>query len=84
MVSVSDIELGKGEILEFVAPEGSKVVGKMLKKLRLPKGAIIGAVAGERGVIIPTGDDRIMPGDKVIVFTTADVRPKVEDLFRSK
>jgi len=84
VVSVSDIELGKGEILEFVAPEGSRAVGKMLKKLSLPKGAIIGAIAGNRGVIIPTGDDEILAGDKVIVFTTPDVRLKVENLFKPK
>ncbi len=84
VVSVSDIELDKGEILEFAAPEGSKVVGKALKNLRFPKEAIIGAIAGKRGVIIPTGNDEIMAGDKVIVFTTPEVRPKVENLFRSK
>ena len=83
VVSVSEIELGKGEILEFVAPEGAKIVGKKLKDLHIPKGTVIGAVAGERGVVIPTGDDEIIAGDRVIVFTTPGVRPKVENLFRS-
>ena len=83
VVSVTDIELGKGEILEFVVAGGSKVVGKKLKGLKIPKGTIIGAVAGQRGVIIPTGDDIIDAGDTVIVFTTPKVRPKVENLFKT-
>ncbi|RKX17328.1 MAG: Trk system potassium transporter TrkA [Candidatus Zixiibacteriota bacterium] len=84
VVSVSDIELGKGEILEFVVPAGSKVIGNMLKDLRIPKGAVIGAIAGKQGVIIPTGNDIISVGDNVIVFTTPEVRPKVEELFKSR
>lgn len=84
VVSVSDIELGKGEILEFAVPEGSRVVGNMLKDLRIPKGAVIGAIAGKHGVIIPSGNDTINVGDKAIVFITPDVRPKVEELFKSK
>ncbi|MCD6162673.1 MAG: Trk system potassium transporter TrkA [candidate division Zixibacteria bacterium] len=83
VVSVSDVDIGKGEILEFAAPDGCKTIDTPLKDLNVPKGAIIGAIAGERGVIIPTGDDVIMAGDSVIVFTTPGVRPKVENLFRS-
>jgi len=84
VVSVTDIELGKGEILEFSVPGGSKVVGKKLKGLKIPRGAIIGAVAGRRGVIIPTGNDIVEAGDTVIVFTTPKVRPKVENLFKTE
>jgi trk system potassium uptake protein TrkA len=83
VLSVSDIEMGKGELLEFAVPYDSRLSGKKLRDLKLPKGAIIGAVAGEQGVIVPTGNDKIKAGDKVIVFTTSKVRPKVENLFRS-
>jgi len=82
VLAVSDIELGKGEILEFAAISGSKVVGTKLKDLRLPKNTIIGAIAGDRGVIIPDGNDEIFSGDKVIIFTIPKARSKVENLFR--
>jgi len=82
VVSVFDIDLGKGEILEFEAQAGSKIVGTTLKDLPIPKGTIIGALAREDEVIIPTGNDEVKAGDKVIVFTTPGVRPKVENLFR--
>jgi trk system potassium uptake protein TrkA len=84
VVSVSEFELGKGEIVEFIATKNARVVGKKLKNLKIPKGSIFGAIAGERGVIIPTGEDEISAGDKVIVFTTPNVRPDIENLFRSR
>jgi len=43
---------------------------------------MIGAVAGEKGVFVPDGSDAIRPGNTVIVFTTPQVRPAVERLFR--
>ena len=73
---------GAGEILEFVAPRKSKIIQNNLKNTSLPKGAVVGAIAGRRGVIVPTGDDRVEPGDSVIIFSTPDIRSKVEKLFK--
>ena len=83
VLTVSDIELGKGEILEFSVAAGSKMAGKKLKSMKLPKGTVIGAIAGQRGAIIPTGNDLIEAGDRVILFTTPAMRGKVENLFKS-
>ena len=83
VLTVSDIELGKGEILEFSVASGSKMAGKKLKSMKLPKGTVIGAIAGPRGAIIPTGNDLIEAGDRVILFTTPAMRGKVENLFKS-
>jgi len=83
VLTVSDIELGKGEILEFSVASGSKMAGKKLKSMKLPKGTVIGAIAGQRGAIIPTGNDLIEAGDRVILFTTPTMRGKVENLFKS-
>lgn len=82
VVSVSEIASDKGEILEFVAPRKSRIVQNKLKNAGFPKGAVIGAIAGKRGISVPTGEDKVMPGDTVIVFTTPNVRPKVEQLFK--
>jgi trk system potassium uptake protein TrkA len=82
VVSVSEIASDKGEILEFVVPKRSRIVQNKLKNAGFPRGAVIGAIAGKRGISVPTGEDKVMPGDTVIVFTTPDVRPKVERLFK--
>ena len=82
VVSVSEIAGGKGEILEFVVPKKSKIIQNKLKNVGFPKGAVIGAMVGKRGISVPTGDDKIMPGDSVIVFTTPKVRSRVEQFFK--
>ncbi len=82
VVSSSVLADGRGEILELVAPEGARIVGRPIMETSFPRGAMIGAVAGETGVFVPGGNDVIRPGSTVIVFTTPDVRPAVERLFR--
>ena len=84
VVSVSVLEDGKGEALEFVVPEGAPIAGKPLREVNVPHGAVVGAVAGPQGVIVPTGDTVIMPGNTVIVFTTPAVRPQIEKFFARK
>jgi len=82
VVAVSTLAGGLGYILEMTAQEGSRIVGKPLIDANIPRGAIIGAVAGEKGVFVPGGQDSIQPGNTAIVFTTPKVRPQVERLFR--
>ncbi len=82
VVSVSEIAEGKGEILEFVAPRKSKIIQNDLKNTGFPRGAVVGAIAGKRGILVPTGNDRVHPGDSVIIFSTPEVRPRVEELFK--
>lgn len=82
VVSVSEIAGGKGEILEFIAPRKSKILQNNLKNVGFPRGAVIGAIAGKRGISVPTGDDRVMPDDSVVVFSKPEVRQKVENLFK--
>ena len=49
------------------AAAGSKYVGKRLRDLRFPRGAIVGAIAKPTGeVIVPRGDKTIEANDRVI------------------
>lgn len=83
VASVSELAEGRGQILEMVASEGSRIVGRPLTDVNWPRGAMIGAVAGEDGILVPfTGKDVIQAGNVAIVFTTPKVRPAVERMFR--
>ncbi len=82
VVAVTNLPGGGGHILELTAQEGSRIVGKSLIDANIPRGAIIGAVADEKSVYVPSGQDTIRPGNTAIVFTTPKVRPQVERLFR--
>ena len=78
VLRVTSFGAGDAEAIEFEALPTSDVVGKPLKDVRFPKGAIIGAVVREDEVIIPRGHDVINVGDHVIVFTLQKAIRKVE------
>jgi len=80
--SITTMEGATAEILELTAKEGSKIVKKDLKHVNFPKGAIVSTIVRGDEIIVPHGSDKVMPGDKVIVFTNLDVVSNVENLFK--
>jgi trk system potassium uptake protein TrkA len=77
-------DAGQAEAIEFEALDTSDAVGKPLKDLRFPEGAIVGALMRDGETIIPDGDDVIMPGDNVFVFATKRAIPKIEKMMSVK
>jgi len=82
IISVTVLAGGRGEAIELEVQRGSRIENVPLKNADFPRGAVIGAVATSKGVIIPRGDDVIPAGARVVVFTTRDVRRQVERVFR--
>lgn len=68
---------GRAEALEFRVQEDFKGVNIPLKVLNLKSEVLIAGIVRGRKVILPTGDDVILAGDKVIVLTS---RKQLEDL----
>lgn len=60
---------GKAEAVEFVVNGSSALTGIPLKELKLKKNILLGGIIRERKPIIPTGDDVILPGDRVVVIS---------------
>ena len=69
-------------MIEAEALETSPLVGRPLRSLDLPGGIRIGIIVHKGEVITPTGESQIAPGDKFIIFATADQVPKVEQMAR--
>jgi len=81
VLSLSLLEGGKGEILEVMVKETSRIAGKSLRDTPFPEGALIAAVVRDRKIIIPRGDTIVAPNDRVIVFMLPEATKKVERLF---
>ena len=97
-VAVHSLRRGAAEALELVAhgdTRSSRVVGRRIEEIELPKGATIGAIVRRRSlegaegaaydhqVIIAHHDVIIEPEDHVIVFVVNKrTVPKVEKLFQ--
>ena len=86
MVAVHSLRRGAAEALEAVAHgdrKTSKVVGRSIEEIKLPKGATIGAIARGDLVVIAEPDIIIEPEDHVILFLAdkGGVR-EIERLFQ--
>ena len=82
--SLTVIEGGQAEILELVAHEGSRITGTEVKRLPIPRGAILAAILKGDKVIIPSGDDVVGAEDTVVVLATPAARKGVARLFRTR
>ncbi|GJQ23038.1 MAG: Trk system potassium transporter TrkA [Planctomycetia bacterium] len=83
-LSVVKFQQSEAEVIELVAAEGSKIVGKPLKEVSFPQGSILGAIVREGVMQIPTGKTIINPEERVIVFALPNAIEKVQSLFIGK
>ncbi|GJQ21694.1 MAG: Trk system potassium transport protein TrkA [Bacteroidia bacterium] len=81
IVSVATLHGVDAEVIEMVAQKGSAVTKKPLRDLKFPEGAIIGCVIHNGMVTIPVGSSRILPQDRVVVFTLPTALRDVEKFF---
>ncbi|AHF03167.1 potassium transporter peripheral membrane protein [Marichromatium purpuratum 984] len=86
VVMVHSLRRGAAEAIEAIAhgdETSSKVVGRTIAEIRLPKGASIGALVRGDQVLIAHHDTRIQSEDHVILFLQDKRRiPEVERLFQ--
>ena len=81
--TIATIEEGKAEVIEIEIQRGSRLVGRRVSELGLPRGVMIGAIAREDGhVVVPRGDTEIRALDNLVIFVLTDVMPKLMDLLR--
>jgi trk system potassium uptake protein TrkA len=86
VAAVHRLRQGVAEALEAIAHgdrSTSKVVGRAVGQISLPKGASIGALVREDEIILPDADTVIESDDHVIVFVPSRRQmPRVEKLFQ--
>jgi trk system potassium uptake protein TrkA len=79
--------LGDGdaaEVLEFEAQLSSEAVGRELRELRVPRGALIAAIVRNETVLIPRGATVIEEGDHIVVLAQKAAVGSVSQLLRSQ
>jgi trk system potassium uptake protein TrkA len=81
VISLATIEGSNAEVLEIEVKAGRQVIGKKLKTLHFPQGAIIGAIVRGQNYEIPTGDSTLEAGDRVVIFALPGALAKVERFF---
>jgi len=84
VLSAISIKGEQAEVMEALALETSDIVGRPLKKIGFPKGAILAGIIRKGDIIIPTGDSVVQPEDHIIIFARRKAIPKIEKILAVK
>lgn len=82
--SLTILEGGQAEILELVTQEGSRIADTPVRRIALPRGALLAAILKGDRVVIPRGDDVVAIGDTVVVLCTPAARKGIARLFKGR
>lgn len=73
------LEHGEARVFEFTLAATFKP--RQLKDIGTAEDAIVAAILRDGGAVVPRGDDRIEPGDRILVFCTKAAADRVHDYF---
>ncbi len=83
VVVAHSLRRGAAEATEAIVHSDSKVVGKAIEKIKMPRGSSIGAIVRNEEVLIAHHDTVIQPDDHLILFLIDKSRiHEVEKLFQ--
>lgn len=72
---------GKAEALEFIVKAESNVIGIPFKSIKLKPSILIAGITRGRKIIIPSGNDMIMAGDRVVVISAEHRLHDIDDIL---
>jgi trk system potassium uptake protein TrkA len=81
VMTVATLKGIEAEAIEFRVAEGAAITECTLAELPFPPGGIVGTIIRGDDILIPRGQDRIQPGDEVIVFALPQALPDIEKFF---
>jgi trk system potassium uptake protein TrkA len=84
VLSAISIKGEQAEVIEAIALETSDIVGRPLKKIKFPKGAIVVGIIRQERIIIPSGESLIQPDDHIIILARREAIPKIEKILAVK
>jgi trk system potassium uptake protein TrkA len=64
--------------------ETSAIVGKPLRSVGVPKGALVAAVMRKEQIIIPSGETVVEPDDRIIIVARREAISQVEKILTVK
>lgn len=70
-----------GELLDVIISKENKLSGSLIRDLKLPRESIIAAVLRGGEVLTATGDLKLVPTDRLLIFAHHDAVKKIQSLF---
>lgn len=81
---VSILEGAKAEAVEVIVQKGTRVDGKKLMEVNLPKSCLVCAYVRKNKASIPNGHTILLPGDKIILFCLRGSAKEVVSWFTNE
>ncbi len=81
VMTVATLKGIEAEAIEFKVTPEAPIANQLISELSFPPGGIIGTIIRGEAILIPRGDDTVLPGDEVIVFALPEAIPEIEKLF---
>ena len=82
-LEIASVHATGAEIVDYEVGEDSRAVGKHLRDLDLPEGAVAAIIVRGERIVPPRGSTQIESGDRVFVVTDPDQRARVTRAFRA-
>jgi trk system potassium uptake protein TrkA len=80
--SVYTLDNGEFEVIEAKILESSELLNSSLSKANIPKGIKIGLIVRDKEVFVPKKETVFNLNDTVILLSSRENLPKIEDLFK--
>lgn len=84
VLNVSMLDDVDGEALEIVVGNNSLADGKCVKDLALPNGALLCAIVGAEGAVIPKGKTQLHGGDRIVLFVQDTAVNEITTIFEER
>jgi trk system potassium uptake protein TrkA len=75
--SVAALTEDRIEIVDADAVAGARMTSGTLREVELPRGVLLAALRRGEELLLPSGDDRVEPGDEMLFITTTEQAPKL-------
>jgi trk system potassium uptake protein TrkA len=82
--SVAALLEDRVEAIEAEAVAGSRLTEGTLAEVKLPRGVVIVARCRGDELLVPHGKDRIEPGDRVLIITTTEKAPRLDEFLDAR
>jgi trk system potassium uptake protein TrkA len=81
VIPLVTLRSGNIEIIEMDLSGSSWILGKKIREISLPEGAIFISIIRGDEVIIPKGDTELTPGDKVIALVKKEMEQALREML---
>jgi trk system potassium uptake protein TrkA len=81
-VALAHYAHGKVQLRQLVLNASSRLVGRPLRTISLPESVLVVSIVREKALIIPKGNDQLLPGDKITIIGIPERMTEVQRMFK--